>query len=94
MHDVKIVARLVRGDGSDESQFNIQESRIHRTNLYSDDVVREASWGVENQRGEENTSSRTSWLVCEQIRTNIIKNIEIHLCDIIIGFEDPFSKPK
>lgn len=94
MHDVKLVARPVSGDGSDDSQLNLRERRINRAKLNTDDAVREASWNVANQRGEQNTSSWSSWLVSDQLRTTIINNIQIHLCDIIIRFEDPFSNPE
>lgn len=95
MHDVTIIARPIRGDGSDDSQLRIRDRRIKRAKLNTDDAVREASWGVANdQNDESSTSSWSSWLVSDQLRATIIENIQIHLSDINIRFEDPFSDPK
>lgn len=96
MNGVTIVARPVRGDGSDDSQLEIRDRRIKRAKLDTDDAVREASWDVTLQHNQpsEKESSWSSWLVSDQLRTTIVENIQIHLSDIIIRFEDPYSNPK
>lgn len=94
MHDVTVVARPVRGDGSDDSQLIVRDRRIKRAKLNTDDAVREASWGVSSEPDEPSKPSWSSWLVSDQLRATIINNIQIHLSDIIIRFEDPYSNPQ
>eukprot|EP00177_Eucheuma_denticulatum_P002510 GFKZ01004506.1.p1 GENE.GFKZ01004506.1~~GFKZ01004506.1.p1 ORF type:complete len:3963 (-),score=461.04 GFKZ01004506.1:365-12253(-) len=92
MEDITIMARPVRGDGSDDSELRTRERRITRARLNTDDAVREASWGVSD---EGTTGSRwASWLVSDQLRAKIIDNIQITLRGILLRFEDPFSDPR
>lgn len=92
MEDITVMARPVRGDGSDDSELRIRERRITRARLNTDDAVREASWGVSD---EATTGSRwASWLVSDQLRAKIIDNIQITLRGILLRFEDPFSDPR
>lgn len=95
MEDIIIMARPVRGDGSDQSELQFRERRIKRAKLNTDDAVREASWGVSSDADPStNQSSWTSWLVNDQLRAKIIDNVQVHLKDIIIRFEDPLSDPR
>lgn len=91
MSDIKIIARPVCGDGSDDSELQMRERRIKRAKLATDDAVREASWGVANETAPKGWGN---WLVSEQLRAKIIDNIQIHLSDISLRFEDPFSDPR
>ncbi|PXF46934.1 putative vacuolar protein sorting-associated protein 13E [Gracilariopsis chorda] len=91
MEDITIMARPVRGDGSDDSELELRERRIKRARLATDDAVREASWGVSSETESKPTASWSSWLVSDELRARIIDNIQVHLKDIIIRFEDPFS---
>lgn len=92
MEDITVVARPVRGDGSDDSELKIRERRIKRAKLNTDDAVREASWGVTTS--DSSDSSWGNWLVSEQLRAKIVDNIQIHLTSILLRFEDPFSNPR
>lgn len=96
MDGVTIVANPVRGDGSDDSQLEIRDRRIKRAKINTDDAVREASWDVTLQRHQpsQQQNSWSSWLVSDQLRATIVDNIQVHLTDIIIRFEDPYSNPK
>lgn len=94
LQDVTLVAQPVRGDGSDDSQLELRERRIKRAKLDTDDAVREASWDVSLQREQKTTASWSSWLVSDQLKGTILENIQVHLTNIIIRFEDPFSNPK
>lgn len=90
MEEITIMARPVRGDGSDDSELQTRERRIKRAKLDTDDAVREASWGV----AADTSSSWSNWLVSEDLRAKIINNIQIHLSGILLRFEDPFSDPR
>lgn len=92
MEDVTVMARPVRGDGSDDSELEVRERRIKRAKLNTDDAVREASWGVAKNTQESHGWS--NWLVSDQLRAKIIDNIQITLKDILLRFEDPFSDPR
>lgn len=97
MQDITVVARPVRGDGSDDSQLLVRDRRIKRAKLNTDDAVREASWGVNNEQDQQDQPSKpswSSWLVSDELRATIVNNIQIHLSDIIVRFEDPYSNPK
>lgn len=94
MEDVTIIACPVRGDGSDHSELENRERRIKCARLNTDDAIREASWGVSSYTNSTASSSWSTWLVSEQLRAAIIDNIQIHLKDIILRFEDPFSDPR
>ncbi|KAI0564557.1 Vacuolar protein sorting-associated protein [Gracilaria domingensis] len=91
LEDITIIARPVRGDGSDDSELELRERRIKRARLNTDDAVREASWGVSSETESKASSSWSNWLVSDQLRAKVIDNIQLHLKDIIIRFEDPFS---
>lgn len=93
LHDVTLVAHPVRGDGSDDSQLELRERRIKRARLDTDDAVREASWDVSLQREQSTTTSWSSWLVSDQLRGTILDNIQVHMSNIILRFEDPYSNP-
>lgn len=94
MEDITIVARPVRGDGSDNSELENRERRIKRAKLITDDAVREASWGVSTDEDNATSTSWSSWLLSDQLRAKIVDNIQIHLKDIILRFEDHFSNPQ
>eukprot|EP00178_Gracilaria_changii_P010316 TRINITY_DN2_c0_g2_i2.p1 TRINITY_DN2_c0_g2~~TRINITY_DN2_c0_g2_i2.p1 ORF type:complete len:3871 (+),score=464.35 TRINITY_DN2_c0_g2_i2:339-11951(+) len=91
LEDITIIARPVRGDGSDDSELQLRDRRIKRARLNTDDAVREASWGVSSETETKASTSWSTWLVSDELRAKVIDNIQVHLKDIIIRFEDPFS---